>query len=323
MKTESTSVAVWVWDCSVLSAKEYKGVFWGDGNVYLDYAKRYTAYPFIKAHWTVHFKWVGFFPKIFFLMWTIFKIFIEFITILLLFYVLVFWPWGMWDFSLPTRDRTHILCTGRQSLNHWTTREVPVELMFYRGAEEGNWRRQEEADRLIRAWGKGRSGMHKPPWSFAHGKDCASIQFSRSVMSNSLQLHELQHTRIPCPSPTPGACSNTCPSSRWCHPAISTSVITFSSCLQSLPASGSLPMSQFFTSGGQSIGASASASVLPMNIQDWFPSGLTGLSPCSPRDSQEFSPTPQFKSINSLALSFLYGPTLTSTHDYWKNHSFD
>ena len=97
---------------------------------------------------------------------------------------------------------------------------------------------------------------------------------------------------------------------------------TFSSCLQSLPASGSFQISQFFTSGGQSIGTSALASVLPMNIQDWFPLGLVG-SPWSPRDSQESAPTPQFKSINSSVLSFLYSPTLTSIHDYWKNHSFD
>ena len=93
-------------------------------------------------------------------------------------------------------------------------------------------------------------------------------QFSRSVVSNSLWLHALQHARLLCPSPTPGACSNSCPSNRWCHPTISSSVIPFSSCLQSFPAPGSLPMSHFFESGGQSIGVSASASVLPMNFQD-------------------------------------------------------
>ena len=98
--------------------------------------------------------------------------------------------------------------------------------------------------------------------------------------------------------------------------------IPFSSLLQSFPASGSFPMSQFFAKGGQSIGASALASVLPMNTQTHLLQyGLVG-SPCSPRDSQESSPTPQFKSINSSALSFLYGPTLTFIHDYWKNHSF-
>ena len=105
----------------------------------------------------------------------------------------------------------------------------------------------------------------------------SSVQFSRSVVSNSLQPHELQHARPPCPSPTPGACPNSCPLSWWCHPTISSSVIPFSSHLQSSPASGSFPKIQFFTSGGgQSIGVSASASVLPMNIQDWFPLGWTG-----------------------------------------------
>ena len=95
-------------------------------------------------------------------------------------------------------------------------------------------------------------------------------------MSDSLQPHELQHARPPCPSPTPGVYSNTCPLSQWCHPIISSSVIPFSSCLQTFPATGYFQMSQFFTSGGQSIGVSASTSVLPMNIQDWFPLGWTG-----------------------------------------------
>ena len=130
--------------------------------------------------------------------------------------------------------------------------------------------------------------------------------------------------RLPCPSPTPGACSNSCPLSQGCHPTISSPVIPFCS-LQSFPASGSFPMSQFFASGGQTIGTSASASVLPMNIQDWFPLGWISLfgSPCSPRDSQESSPAPQFRSVNSSALSLLYSPTLISIHDYWKNHSFN
>ena len=109
---------------------------------------------------------------------------------------------------------------------------------------------------------------------------CVSVQFSRSVMSDSLWPHELQHTRPPCPSPTPGACSNSCPSSQWCHLTISSSVVPFSSCLQSFPASGSFSVSQYFTSGGQSIGVSALASVLSMNIQDWFPDGLVW-SPCT------------------------------------------
>ena len=96
-------------------------------------------------------------------------------------------------------------------------------------------------------------------------------------MSNSFGRHGLRHARLPCSSPTPRTCSNSCPSSQWYHLTISSSVIPFSSCLQSFPASGSFPMSQFFASGGQSIGAWASTSVLPMNIQDWFPLGLTGL----------------------------------------------
>ena len=128
---------------------------------------------------------------------------------------------------------------------------------------------------------------------------------------------------LPVKSPIPGVYSNSCPLSQWCHPTISSSSVPFSSPLQSFSASGSFPGSQFFASGGQSIGFSASASVLPVNILDWFPLGWLIGSPCSPRDSHESSPTTQFKSINSSALSFLYSPTLTSVHDYWKNHSLD
>ena len=103
------------------------------------------------------------------------------------------------------------------------------------------------------------------------------VQFSHcKVVSNSLWPHGLQHARLPCPAPIPGACSNACPSSQWCHPTILSSAIPFSSHLQSFPASGFFQMSQFFPSGGQRIGVSASASVLPMNIQDWFPLGWTG-----------------------------------------------
>ena len=104
-----------------------------------------------------------------------------------------------------------------------------------------------------------------------------SVHFTCSVMSDSLRPHGLQHTRVLCPSPTPRACSNSCPSSRWCHPIISSSVIPFSSHLQSFPASGSFSMSQLFASGGQDIGVSASASAFPMNLWDWFPLGWTGL----------------------------------------------
>ena len=115
----------------------------------------------------------------------------------------------------------------------------------------------------------------------AHQPSCSqryqSVQFSPSVVSDSLRLHGLQHTRPSGPSPTPRVYSNSCTSIQWCHPTISASVIPFSSCLQSFLASGSFPMSQFFASGGQNIGASTSSSVFPMNIKDWFPLGLTGV----------------------------------------------
>ena len=134
----------------------------------------------------------------------------------------------------------------------------------------------------------------------------------------------LQHARLPCPSPSPGACSNSCPSSRWCHPTISSSVVPFSSCPQSFLLSGSFQMSQFFTSGSQSIGVSASASVLSMNIQGWFPLELTGLISLQSKGlSRVFSNTTAQKHQFSSVLSFLYSPTLTFIHDYWKNHSFD
>ena len=145
----------------------------------------------------------------------------------------------------------------------------------------------------------------------------SSVQFSRSVVFDSLRSHESQHARSPCPSPTRGVHPDSCPSSPWYHPAISSSVIPFTSCPQSLPASESFPMSQLFAWGGQSTGVSALASFLPKKSQksDLLQNGLVG-SPCSPRDSQESSPTPQFKSINSLALSLLHNPPLTSIHDH-------
>ena len=185
------------------------------------------------------------------------------------------------------------------------------------GATQDRWVMVESSDET---WSTGESMAYnfsilalRTPWT---------VQPSRPVMSDTLQPHELQHSRPPSPTPTPGAHPNSCPLSWWCHPTILSSVIPFSSSPQSFPASGSFQMSQLFASGGQSIGVSASTSNLPMNTQDWSPLGLVGSS-CSPRDSQESSPTPQFKSINSSVLSFLYSPTLTSIHDYWKNHSLD
>ena len=149
------------------------------------------------------------------------------------------------------------------------------------------------------------------------------IQFSHSVVSDSLRPYEPQYSRLPCPSPTPGVHPNPCLLSRWCHPTILSSVVPFSSCPQSFSTSGSFPLSQFFASGGQSIEVSASTSVLPMNTQDQSPLEWVVGSPNSPRDSQESSPTPQFKNINSLVLSLLHSPILTSMHDQRRNNSLD
>ena len=146
---------------------------------------------------------------------------------------------------------------------------------------------------------------------------------AQSYTYDSLWPHGLQHARPPCPSPTPGVYSNSSPFSQWCHPTISSSVVPFSSHLQSFLATGSFQMSQLFASGGQIIGVSASASVFPMNIQDWFPLGWTGWISLLSKGFSRVFPTPQFKSVNSLVLSFLYNLTLTSIHDYWKNQSFD
>ena len=150
----------------------------------------------------------------------------------------------------------------------------------------------------------------------------SSVQFSHSVVSYYLQPHELQHAMRPCLSPTPRACSNSCPSSWWCHPTISSSVL-LSSWLQSFPTSGSFLMSQFFTPGSQSTGPSTSASVFLKNVQNWCPSGLTDLISLLSKGLSRVSSNTQFKSMNSSGFSFLYSPTLTSIHDYWKNHRSD
>ena len=150
-----------------------------------------------------------------------------------------------------------------------------------------------------------------------------SVQFSHSVVSDSLRPHELQHARPPCPSPTHRVHSNSHPSSQWCHPAISSSVVPFSSCPQSLPASESFPRSQLYAWGGQRIGVSAIASVLPKNTQDWSPLEWTSWISLQSKGLSRVSPTPQFKSINFSVLSFLHSPTFTSIHDHWKNHSLD
>ena len=128
----------------------------------------------------------------------------------------------------------------------------------------------------------------------------SSVQFSHSVLSNSLRPHESQHARPPCPSPNPGVHSNSCPSNQWCNPGISSSIVPFFSCPQSLPASGSYPVSQLFAWGGQSIGVSASASILPMNTQDWSPLGWTG-----------------WISLQSQGLSSIFSNTTVQKHQFF------
>ena len=136
--------------------------------------------------------------------------------------------------------------------------------------------------------------------------------------------HELQHTRPPYPSPTPGVHLNSCPSSWWCHPAISSSTVPFSSCPQCLPASGSFPVSQFFTWGGQSIGVSASAAVPPVNTQDWSPLGWTGWTSLQSKGlSRSLFQHHSSKASILWCSAFFRIPALTSTHDHWKNHSLD
>ena len=138
--------------------------------------------------------------------------------------------------------------------------------------------------------------------TFCYVSYISSVQFSCSVMSDSLRPQGMQHTRPPCPSPTPRAYSNSCPSSQWYHPTISSSVVHFSSCLQSFPASGSFPMSQLFTSGGQSIGVSPSTSVLPMNTQDWSPLGWAG-----------------WISLQSQGLSRVFSNTTAQNHQFFSS----
>ena len=141
-------------------------------------------------------------------------------------------------------------------------------------------------------------------------------QFSHSVLSSSLQLHELQHARLPCPLPTPRACSNSCTLSRWWHPTTLSSFVPFSFYLQSFPASGSFPVSQLFTLDGQNIRASTSASVLRMDIQDWFPLGLTDLISLQSKGlSRVFSSTTVWRH-QFFVLSLFYCPAIPSVHDY-------
>ena len=143
-------------------------------------------------------------------------------------------------------------------------------------------------------------------------------------MSDSLQPDELQHAMLSYPSPTTGACSDLlCSLSQWYHPVTSSSIIPFSSCLQFFPASGSFPMSQFFATGVHSIGALASALVLPRNIQNWLPLGFTGLIFLQPKGLTRVLSNTTVQKHQFFSAQLVYGPTIPSIHDYWKNHTLD
>ena len=147
-----------------------------------------------------------------------------------------------------------------------------------------------------------------------------NYQIVQSQSCLTLQLHRLQHARLPCPPLSPGVCSSSCPLSWWCYLTTSCSTALFSFCLASFPASESFPVSDLFTSGGQIIGASASVSVLPRNSQDWSPLGLTGLISLKSKSLLQYH---NLKASVLQCSAFFYGPTLTYVYGYWKNHSFD
>ena len=221
-----------------------------------------------------------------------------------------------WDFpGKSTGVGCHILALGmllKHAIHRWPEENLPSPT--------------DSREQILQSLPQGHQS--KPlgtpsPLSKAHRKLKRSVQFSRSVMSNSLRPYGPQHARPPCPSPAPWAYSNSCPLSRWCHPTISSSVVPFSFCLQSFPASGSFPMSQFFASDGQRIGVSASASILPMNIQDWFPLGWTGWISFQSKGLSRVFPntTVQKHQFFSSQLS-LQSNSHNHTY-YWKNHSFD
>ena len=195
--------------------------------------------------------------------------------------------WKQKSRSFPSSKNVSFVCQGDVKLNHCNYEE-PQNTKFYLSTE---WNICIITYFLIES---------KKSSMIPHYYINQSVQFSHSVMSDSLRPHESQHTRPPCPSPTPKVYSNSCLLSRWCHTAISSSVIPFSSCPQSIPASVSFQMSQLFASGGQSIGVSASASVLPMNTQDWSALGWTG-----------------WISLQSKELSRVFSKTTVQKHQFF------
>ena len=210
------------------------------------------------------------------------------------------------------RFSTSLIIREMQIKPEWDSPTLLRMAIIKKSTNNKFWRGCGEKERLSFCWWE-----CKLAWSL---RKTVSVQFSHSVVSDSLWPHGPQHARPPSPSSTPRVYSNSCPLKQWCHPAISSSVVS-SSCPQSFPASGSFPMSQLFTSGGQSIGISASASVLPVNTQDWSPLGWTSW--ISAIQEILKSLLQHHSSKASSALSFLYSPTPISIHDHWKSHSFD
>ena len=214
------------------------------------------------------------------------------------------------------------ICTDiseKPDVGHWITLKGYVQKIIVatsrdwdRSAEDRPWR-----ENIFSQWSDCQNTKiwwHQAWWERGQrtARPCSSVQFSCSVVSDLLWLHGPQHARPPCPSPAPGVHPNPCPSSRWCHPTISSLVVLSSSCPQSFPASGSFPMSQLFTSGGQSIGVSASTSVLPMNTQDWSPLGWTaglGGNSCNYLETNNIQASYESVcSCNSISLHLPYHP---------------
>ena len=242
---------------------------------------------------------------------------------------MLYWPWGMWDLSSLTRDQSCSFCIGRWSRNHWTTREVPKQNFreSFSRLHLGNTRPWDL--KLLHLWKI--SVPHFPQGkreAFIVTRDCwfqfSSVTQSCPALCDPVdcsmpifpvhhQLPEITQTHVH----RVGGHSTISS-----HPTISSSVILFF-CVQSSPASGSFPMSQFFASGGQSIGVSASASVLPMNIQDWFPLGLTGWISLLSKGLSRFLSNITVQNHNFFGAHLIYSPTLSSIYDYWKNHGFD
>jgi len=223
--------------------------------------------------------------------------------------------------DLPIQGRHPGLLNCRQILYHLSHQGMWVNKVQLWG-QGGREKQHSPLSTGTGAWLRGHTDTGRLTDSSCHLLSSplfqfSSVQFSRSVVSHSLRPHELQHARPPCPSPTPRVHSHSCPLSPWYHPAIWSSVIPFSSCPQSLPASESFPVSQLFAWGGQSTGVSASASFLPKNTQGWSPSEWTGWISLQSKGLSRVFPNTTVQKHQFFGVQ-LYGPTLTSINDYWK-----